>query len=180
MPLIHCGIENCHFSLFDESGTYSTPVPMTGAVSLNVKTDVNISNVKVHLSDGTVATQPAEADEEYKEIELEVASLPDDFLSQILGYEQNKWGIWAEKKQKIQPFALLCETSSDNVRVRRSFLNCVCAKPEFDCTTLAGSVKADTRKLKIYAYVQQSTGYYSKFIYDDGSARFENWFKNVY
>jgi hypothetical protein len=97
-----------------------------------------------------------------------------------LGYEQDEKGIRSKGEQVIQPFALLYETKTDNVRVRHSLLNCVCAKPEFDCTTLAGSIKADTRKLKIYSYMKTSKKSYGNFIYDDGGNCFENWFNNVY
>lgn len=180
MSEIHFGVENCYFSVL-AAGEYNTPVAMPGAVAMSVKPDTEIVTTNVRTNSKTIVERPIGFADRCKNISLEVVSLPCEFLTQILNYEIDNNGVLIEKKQQKVVFALLYETRKNGKRVRHLMSECVCNKPEYDCTTLSNTTSVNTRKLNIVSYPNLVTGTYGKAISEnENETIFDDWFCKIY
>lgn len=181
MSTVHFGISNCHFAIKKTANYYTPPVPMPGAIGMSVDPDINIITANVRTAIGTTSEHPTDIIDGGKKITLDIASLPIEFLTGILGYVQDDNGVLVEGKQVYVPFALLYETQTNSTSTRYSLIECVCKKPKYDCTTMSNSVSVNTRQLEIMSYPCIDTGYYGKSISKNiNQTVFANWFKNVY
>lgn len=180
MSEIHFGIENCHFSVL-AAGAYNTPVAMPGAVAINIRSDTEIVTTNVRTGSKAIIERPVGIADKCKNISLEIVSLPYEFLTQVLNYETDANGIFVEKRQRTVIFALLFETKNGSSKTRHSMLECVCNKPEYDCTTLSNRISVNTRKLDIVSYPSLITENYGKSVSEnENKTIFDNWFNAVY
>ena len=135
------GLKNCHYAkaTFDEDGsvTYAKPVRIPGAVSLSM--DAN-GEIEPFYADN-IAYYVVNNNSGY-EGDLEIALIPESFLTDIMHEELDGNGVLAENANvELEHFAFLFEFDGDQRHIRHVLYNCVASRP----SPLAnGYVKAKT------------------------------------
>ena len=148
------GLKNCHYAkaTFDEDGsvTYAKPVRIPGAVSLSM--DANIAYYVVNNSSGY-------------EGDLEIALIPESFLTEIMHEELDGNGVLAENANvELEHFAFLFEFDGDQRHIRHVLYNCVASRPSIEGETNEDSKEVKTDTLNLQAtplangYVKAKTG----------------------
>ena len=148
---IKYGIKNCYYAkaTISSSGTatYATPVALPGAVSLSLSAqgDTNpfyADNIVYYTS---VANNGYEGD-------LELAKIPDTFLTDILGYITDSDGALVEDANApVEHFALIGEFAGDAHSKRFVLYNCVAQRPDVAGSTKEESIEPQTETLNITA-----------------------------
>lgn len=141
-----CGFRNFHYCL--RTGA-AAPVALPGAIRLgrepNMEPIVITPNITGNPTEYTVGYR-----DKGMKLDLEIVSLPQSFLTDVLGYTIGSNGIIIENEHPIVHFALLYETQDTaGFAVRHSYMDCVCEKPKFDVTTLSNSFSIDARKFSL-------------------------------
>lgn len=148
---IRYGIKNCFYAVatITTSGTatYGTPKALAGAVSLSLDAqgDTNkffADNIVYYTS---VANNGYEGD-------LELAKIPDDFLTDCLGYVADANGVLVEDAGAAPvPFALMFQFEGDAHAKRTVMYNCVAARPSVSGSTKEESIEPQTETISITA-----------------------------
>ena len=144
------GLKNCHYAkaTFDEDGgvTYDTPVRIPGAVSLSL--DAN-GDIEPFYADN-IAYYVVNNNSGY-EGDLEIALIPESFLTDIMHEELDGNGVLAENANaELEHFAFLFEFDGDQRHIRHVMYNCVASRPSIEGDTNEDSkeVKTDTLTLQ--------------------------------
>lgn len=134
---------------YDEEGmpTYAAPVRLPGAVSLSI--------------DANGETEPFYADNcvyylcnnnSGYEGDLEVALIPTDFATEILGEKLDAKGVLVEKSDaEVAEFALFFEFEGDKKKIRHIFYRCSVARPATESATTEDTKEVKTETLKLSA-----------------------------
>ena len=148
---IRYGIKNCYYAVATISttgtATYGTPVALAGAVSLSLDAqgDTNkffADNIVYYTS---VANNGYEGD-------LELAKIPDTFLTDCLGYVADANGVLVEDAGAAPvPFALMFQFEGDAHAKRTVMYNCVAARPSVAGSTKEESIEPQTETISITA-----------------------------
>lgn len=148
---IKYGIKNVYYAkatiAADGSATFGTPVALPGAVSLSMEPqgDTNpfyADNIVYYTS---VANNGYEGD-------LELAKIPDSFLTDILGYVTDANGVMYEKANATtEHFALMFQFEGDAHAKRHVLYNCVAARPSVSGSTKEESIEPQTETISITA-----------------------------
>lgn len=158
------GLKNCHYAkaTFDEDGsvTYAKPVRIPGAVSLSM--DAN-GEIEPFYADN-IAYYVVNNNSGY-EGDLEIALIPESFLTDIMHEELDGNGVLAENANvELEHFAFLFEFDGDQRHIRHVLYNCVASRPSIEGETNEDSkeVKTDTLNLQstplANGYVKAKTG----------------------
>jgi len=123
------GLKNCHYAkaTFDEDGsvTYAKPVRIPGAVSLSM--DAN-GEIEPFYADN-IAYYVVNNNSGY-EGDLEIALIPESFLTDIMHEELDGNGVLAENANvELEHFAFLFEFDGDQRHIRHVLYNCVASRP---------------------------------------------------
>lgn len=126
------GLKNCHYAkaTFDEDGsvTYAKPVRIPGAVSLSM--DAN-GEIEPFYADN-IAYYVVNNNSGY-EGDLEIALIPESFLTDIMHEELDGNGVLAENANvELEHFAFLFEFDGDQRHTRHVFYNCVASRPSIE------------------------------------------------
>lgn len=146
------GLKNVFYSVATISATngtatYATPVALPGAVnlSLDAQGDVNkfFADDKVYYT--SVANNGYEGD-------LEIAKIPDSFMTDILGNYTDVNGVIAEDAD-AEPvhFALIFEFNGDSHGKRGVLYNCTAQRPAISGATKEESIEPQTQSINITA-----------------------------
>ena len=150
---------------YDEEGmpTYAAPVRLPGAVSLSI--------------DANGETEPFYADNcvyylcnnnSGYEGDLEVALIPTDFATEILGEKLDAKGVLVEKSDaEVAEFALFFEFEGDKKKIRHIFYRCSVARPA-------------TENLKLSATALDNNLVKSKSCEKTDAAVYNSWYDSVY
>ena len=158
------GLKNCHYAkaTFDEDGsvTYATPVRIPGAVSLSL--DAN-GEIEPFYADN-IAYYVVNNNSGY-EGDLEIALIPESFLTDIMHEELDGNGVLAENANvELEHFAFLFEFDGDQRHIRHVLYNCVASRPSIEGETNEDSKEVKTDTLNLQAtplangYVKAKTG----------------------
>ena len=174
------GLKNCHYAkaTFDEDGgvTYDTPVRIPGAVSLSL--DAN-GEIEPFYADN-IAYYVVNNNSGY-EGDLEIALIPESFLTDIMHEELDGNGVLAENANaELEHFAFLFEFDGDIRKIRHVLYNCSASRPTIESKTNEEDKEVQTETLTIKArpmadgYVKAKTG--------DSTTEtvYNNWYKSVY
>ena len=162
--------------LDDGVPTFATPVRIPGAVSLSI--DANGENESFY-ADNTV----------YYVInnnagytgDLEIALIPTDFATEILGEQLDSKGVLFERNDaEFAQFALLFEFDGDKNHIRHVLYRCSASRPANEGDTTEESKTVKTEKLKLKASALPDGLVKSKTCESTDETTYNNWYKSVY
>lgn len=148
---IKFGIKNCYYAVAtiasDGSATYDTPVALPGAVSISLDPQGDTNNFYadniVYFT--SVANNGYEGD-------LELAKVPDDFLTDCLGYVTDTNDVLYEDANAAPVhFALMFQFEGDKNAKRTVLYNCVAARSSVSGSTKEESIEPQTETISITA-----------------------------
>lgn len=142
------GLKNVHIAkITEEDGniSYGTPFSFPGAVSLTADaegdtTDFYADNIKYYVA---VANNGYSGD-------LEVAMTIDEFLTEILGQQEDSNGAIIESSTDTNArFALMGEIDGDQKNRRFVYYDCTATRPSAEMNTQEESVEVQTDTISI-------------------------------
>lgn len=170
------GLNNLYYAVKNvgtSSVSYSAPVMIPGAVSISLEPQGDM--VKFYADNGVY--WQTSSNNGY-EGEVEVAKIPQGFLTSVLGYTSGTNGVVAElDNTEPKEFALLFEFSGDDAHTRYAFYNCIATRPNIASQTTSETKEAVTETFSISAV--GGSDHYVKGSCDQGSSGYNNWFSNV-
>ena len=176
--LYNTGLKNCTYKV---SGSL-TRKPLTGAQKISFASNSAERTISVRTDKGAVAY--SDTIETGKTATLEIVQLPVDFLVDVLGYDYTN-GILTEKtKHKATHFSLYYEVQTDTEPQRVQIFDCVCAKPDFDVTTITNTPSVDIKKLKLLISPEKtnigiSDNYSRSTSHSENATAFDTWFSTI-
>lgn len=182
MNKVKFGLRNVHYSkiTINESGEYeyATPVAIPGGVSLSLspsgETNDFFADDVIYYSNTT--NQGYEGD-------LEIALVPESFLTDIMGLTKDANGALIEDADAISSnFALSFEVQGDK-RARRTWLyNCSATRTNQDASTKETSATPSTETLTLKAMprITDRAVKASLELNETNAEVYNDFFKNVY
>ena len=181
---IKYGLSKCYYAkatiATDGSATYGTPVPLPGAVSLSMdqqsdRTTFWADNIQYYVSD---ANQGYEGD-------LELAKLPDSFLTDILGYLVDENDILLEDAgANPAHFALMFQFQGDAHARRNVLYNCVASRPSLESSTKEDTITPQTESISITATSIYNTSLNKDLVKarvtETETTAYASWYSTVY
>lgn len=171
------GLKNAHYAVITNTEgviTYSTPVPIAGAVNLSLSPKGD----KTEFYADDVAYFVANSNQGY-EGSLEVALVPDSFKKDVLGWEEDENGVLFENANKLpKDIALLFEFSGDVNSVRHALYNVSVARPNIESSTKGSSIDVKTESFDITA--SPNTDGFVKSKAEPSNSCYDTWFATVY
>jgi phi13 family phage major tail protein len=148
---IRYGIKGCYYAVAtiaaDGTATYDTPVALPGAVSLSLSPE---GDTTPFYADNIVY-YTAIANNGYSG-DLELAKIPDSFLTDCLGYAADTNGVlYEDAGASPVNFALLFQFEGDAHAKRSVLYNCVANRPEVSGQTKAEGIEPQTETINITA-----------------------------
>lgn len=148
---IRYGICNCTYATATISSTgtatYGTPVALPGAVSISLSAE---GDTNPFYADNIVYYTSV-ANNGYSG-ELELAKIPDSFLTDCMGYIADTNGVLVENADASPVnFALMFQFEGDVNRKRTVLYNCIASRPEISSQTKADSIEPNTESIPIRA-----------------------------
>ena len=148
---IKYGIKNCYYAVATigtgNTATYDTPVALPGAVSISLSaqgenTPFYADNIVYYTS---IANNGYEGD-------LELARLPESFLTDVLGnvVAANDL-VYEDANAEPVHFALMFQFEGDQSARRHVLYNCTATRPEINGSTKEDSISPETETLTITA-----------------------------
>ena len=144
---VQFGLSNVHYAkVKDTDGSYDTPVPVKGAVSLSLDIEGdsskfyadNTAYFATNKNDGYTGT-------------LEVAYAEQKMLSDLLGFVDDGGLMLEFSDSQPAPFALLFEVDGNVNKQRFVLYNCTLARPKTESKTTEGTVEPGTVSLELTA-----------------------------
>ena len=150
---IKYGISKCFYAKAtpstsgDGSLTYATPVALPGAVSLSLEQQGEVNNFYAD----NIIYWTGNANNGYQG-DLELALLPDQFRTDILGETLDAKGMYVERSNDSQSeFALLFQFEGDDKATRHAMYRCVANRPAVSGNTKEESIEPQTETITITA-----------------------------
>lgn len=148
---IKFGIKNCKFAVAtiasDGSATYAAPKDLPGAVSLSLSprgetTPFYADNIVYWTA---ISNNGYEGD-------LELARIPEAFLTDVMGYKAGGNGlVYEDANSAPVHFALLFQFEGDVSARRHVLYNCVASRPEIAGQTKGESIEPQTEAISLTA-----------------------------
>lgn len=181
---VRYGLEKAYYAILDpDTGTYSTPKPLKGAVSLTLSPEGDSSNF---FADNcpyvTFTTNSGYTGS------LEIAALEDDAAVDLLNEKKDKiGGIYETADANPAQFCLMFEVKGNVCDQRFALYNCTVSRPEQNANTTTDSTDPDTVTLNFTAIpLEMEIGSetvkvtkYSLEKTDASAATFEAWYTDV-
>lgn len=156
---IKYGIKNCYYAVAtiaaNGSATYDTPVALPGAVSISLDPQGDTSpfyadNIVYYTS---IANNGYEGD-------LELAKLPDSFLTDVLGYVADKNDVlFEDANAPVVHFALMFQFEGDVHAKRHVLYNCTATRPSVSGSTKEETIEPQTETITITATTVYNASY---------------------
>lgn len=156
---IKYGIKNCYYAVAtiaaNGSATYDTPVALPGAVSISLDPQGDTSpfyadNIVYYTS---IANNGYEGD-------LELAKLPDSFLTDVLGYVADTNGVlFEDANAPVVHFALMFQFEGDVHAKRHVLYNCTATRPSVSGSTKEETIEPQTETITITATTVYNASY---------------------
>ena len=173
-------LKNTHYALLSvsEEGevSYSTPVPMPGAVSISLDANGEPENF---YADG-VAYYVINNNMGY-DGDLELAMIPESFRTDVLKEKLDDKGVLIENSDvELASFALLFEFDGDQKHIRHVLYNCSASRPGIEGKTNEDSKEVQTETLAIKAAPLANGMVKAKTGNTTDATAYNDWYKAVY
>ena len=144
-------IKNVHYAVAtiaaNGSATYGTPVARPGAVSISLDAQGETSPFYAD----NIAYWTAVSNNGY-EGDLELAKVPDSFLTDVLGYVEDKNDVlYEDANAAVIHFALTFQFEGDAHARRHVLYNCVATRPSLSGQTKEDAIEPQTETINITA-----------------------------
>ncbi len=174
------GLKNVYYAkvTFDDdlTPTFATPVRIPGAVNLSLDAEGEAENF---YADDSIYVVLA-ANNGYSG-DLEIALIPESFLTDILHEEKDTNGVLVEQSDiEVEHFALLFEFSGDQHKTRHVLYNCTCSRPTIESATTEDKKEPQTDKLSLTALPLASGYVKAKTSLTTDTTVYDSWFSAVY
>lgn len=168
------GICNCRYYV---KNTVRVIKLMPGAIKLSFKPSAAEKTMFVRYQNGGAGQYTSARRTQEKRAELEIISLPESFLTDVLGWVKNSDGSLTEGIKPNVHISLLYETINGGRPVRHQLYDCLVSEPSFDATTFE-DLGVDTRKLELIINPDPENGnnYSKKIARADNSTLYDSWF----
>lgn len=148
---IKYGIKNCYYAVAtiatNGSATYGAPVALPGAVSISLEPQGEsepfyADNIVYYTS---VANNGYEGD-------LELAKIPESFMTDVLGYAADGNGVlYEDANAPAVHFALMFQFEGDAHAKRHVMYNCTATRPAVNGNTKEDSITPATETITVTA-----------------------------
>ena len=174
------GLKNCHYALVtlaeDGKVTFGTPVAMPGAVSLSL--DAEGENEPFY-ADASVYYMVS--DNNGYSGDLELALIPESFLTDIMHETEDSNGVLYENKDmEPEHFALLFEFTGDQRKIRHCMYYCSASRPSVSGNTREDSTEVQTETLSLTVSPLPSGLVKVKTGTNTTQAVYDAWYNSVY
>ena len=175
------GLNKVHWAKiksYDDDGmpVYDTIHRLPGAVSLSI--DAEGENENFYADNGVYYV--INNNSGYTG-DLEIALVPLDFATQILGEKLDARGVLYETNTaEAAQFALFFEFDGDKRHIRHVFYCCTASRPATESSTIEDSKEVKTETLSLTATALVNGLVKAKTCEATQDAQYENWFKSVY
>lgn len=173
---IKYGISKCYYAV-KTAGVYGTPVELPGAVSISLSAQGelykfyadNIEYYRNAVNNGYEGT-------------LELALLPDSFLTAVLGntLDSTDKVLIEEVQNTATEFALGFQVEGDQNSPRFWFYNCVATRPEVAGDTKEASIEAQTESITISNSPTEDGYVRVRTTAETPTATYNGWFGEVW
>lgn len=155
--------------------TYAAPVRLSGAVSLSLSAEGDITALKADGIDYYVSN----TNNGYSG-DLELALIPENFRVDCLGEVLDANNVLIEKNTaNIAPFAFLCEFEGDAKNIRHALYMCYASRPSVEGEN-PDTKEAKTESLTIKCVPREDGTVKSKSGDDVNPTAYANWYTAVY
>ncbi len=175
------GLSNVHVAKItknDEGGiTYGTPFKIPGAVNLSL--DAEGDNEPFYADN--IKYFESYANNGYSG-EIEIAKLPDEFLTQILGQKVDSiGGIVENVNDIISPFAFMYQIEGDQSGTRFCYYNTTVSRPSTEAATTEDTKTPNTDTLSITTSARETDGQvrYKLPLSDTNKEEYDSFFDEV-
>ena len=175
------GLNKVHYAKItgwsdDGVPAFASPVRIPGAVSLSI--DANGENENFYADNSVYYVINNNAG--YTG-DLEIALIPTEFATDILGEMLDTKGVLVEKNDaEPQQFALLFEFNGDKHHIRHVMYCCTASRPKAESSTTEESTEVKTETLSLKASALPDGLVKSKTCESTDETTYNNWYKSVY
>lgn len=146
---IKYGLKNVYYAVATDDGhgvlSYATPVAIPGAVNLSMEAQ---GDMTPFYADNVLYWQDV-ANNGYSGT-LEVARIPESFLTAVLGEDADDNGVLFESSGTATvEFALLFQFEGDDTASRHAFYRCTCSRSAVNGATTEASITPQTETLNL-------------------------------
>lgn len=174
------GLKNVYYAkvTFDDDGvpTFDVPVRIPGAVNLSLDPE---GESEPWYADDCIYVVLS-ANNGYSG-DLEIALIPQSFLTDILHEEKDINGVLIEQSDvEVEHFALLFEFNGDKHKTRHVLYNCTCSRPSIESSTTEDTKEPQTDTLSLTAQPLVSGFVKAKTTVGTSEEVYNGWFDKVY
>ena len=175
------GLKNVHVAKLTESEntiTYGTPFAVPGAV--NFSADVEGDSYTFYADDKAYFKKTAKNGYTGS---LEVADIPEEFLTDILGQTKDNNGAIIENSDDTEArFALMCEVNGDPSKRRVVFYDCLATRPSIEYSTNEEGIEVKTCTMDLTITPRSTDGQVKATLdlTEDNTAVYNTFFTQVY
>ena len=179
---VYFGLSNVHVAKMiigeDGSITFGTPFKVPGAVNLSLDAE---GDSEPFYADN-IGCWESFANNGYSG-DLEIAKLPEEFETEILGQRKDANGAIIENvNDKISPFAFMYQVEGDQTGTRFCYYNTTVSRPSTEANTTEDTKTPNTNTLSITTSARTDTGDVRiKLPYSEENKEiYEKFFEKVY
>lgn len=175
------GLSDCYYAKLAADGTYATPVPITGAVSISIKP----AGSTVTAYGDNIALIDFDVNQGYTG-SISFDMIPDNFRTDVLGEVVDTNGVVTESSDaKPSEFALLFQFLGDVNNRRHVLYRCKASRPNVESNSMADKVdiKEDSLDLTVRPVANGTLAHKIKSYVDnteEQAAIYSNWYTKVY
>lgn len=177
---VRYGLEQVYYAVATQGTggalTYATPVALPGAVNITLSAE---GDSTPFYADNILYFQST-ANNGYSGT-LELAVVPDSFLTDVLGQTADNNSILVEKSgTPVVEFALLFQFEGDQNKTRHCMYRCTASRAEVSGATTEASITPQTETLNITVMPRINDKVVKSKCTDTQTAQYSAWYTQVY
>ena len=180
---VNYGLSNVYYALLtygeNNAITYGTPVAIPGGVNLTLSPEGDVS----YFYADNIKYYRAAVNAGYSG-DLEIAKIPDSFLTSVLNYVTDSAGALVETTNaEYKPFALLFQIEGDAHARRHVLYNCMANRPQLTAATTTESKDVQTGTIPLTCVSIPNTALNTEIVKASavsGDTAYSGWFSAVH